>query len=234
MKLPISIAALVLASTLAPKTASAQDVPISCKQWERLQMESSQVEKGHLRLRGQVELTCDQFKFFADDVDVYTEQDRLVAVGNVLFASPETRISATRVEFNLKTKTGTFYDAAGTARVKPQIVDTRSMFGTQEAEMQFRGEKLERLSERKYRLTNGGFTSCLQPTARWEFTSASVTINIDNYVVARNTLLRVKGVPLAWLPIIYYPLQEDNRATGNREGDVLHGQYRAEPAGPRR
>lgn len=213
MKSLIRFAALVLALGLTPTASSAQEV-LSCKTWERFATENAQPAKGHLLLRGDVELTCDQFKFFAEQVDVYTEEDRMTAFGNVLFTSPDTRITAARLEFNLKTKTGIFYDAAGTARVKPALVDSRSMFGTQEAEMQFRGEKLERLSERKYRLTNGGFTSCLQPTARWEFTSGSVTINIDNYVVARNTTFRVKGVPLFWLPIIYYPLQEDDRATG--------------------
>ena len=201
------------ACLLLPASATAQDIPSTCTGWERLAVHTEQIRAGHFRLRENAEITCDTYKFFADHVDVYTDEDRLVAVGNVLFTTPDTRISAEKVEFNLKTKTGVFYEATGSSKVKPQV-GTKSMFGTQEADMHFRGETLEKLGERKYRITNGGFTTCLQPTARWEFTSGSVTINVDRYAVARNTVFRVKGVPLLYLPIIYYPLEEDDRATG--------------------
>lgn len=206
-------ALIALPLLLIPAAAAAQDIPSSCSGYERLAVQSEQVGPGHFRFREKAEITCDTFKFFADEIDVYTDEDRVVATGNVLFTTPDTRISASRVEFDLETKTGTFYDATGTSKVKPQV-GVKSMFGTQEADMQFRGEKLEKLGEKKYRITNGGFTSCLQPTARWEFTSGSLTINVDRYAVARNTIFRVKGVPLLYLPIIYYPLEEDDRATG--------------------
>jgi len=221
---PVLIVAAVLSH---PAAAAAQDVPTSCAGWERLAVHVEQIRQGHLRLREKAEITCDAHKFFADHVEVFTDEDRLVAEGNVLLTTPDTRISASKVEFNLKTKTGVFYDATGTSKVKPQI-GTASPYGTQEAEMQFRGEKLEKLGEKKYRITRGGFTTCLQPTARWEFTSGSVTINVDRYAVARNTVFRVKGVPLLYLPIIYYPLEEDDRATGfllpSYGNSYIHGQ----------
>jgi LPS-assembly protein len=209
--LPLTLALLAL-----PAAAAAQDVPSSCKGYERLAGQQLQVAPGHFRFLVAVEITCDTFKFFADHVDIYTDEDRLVATGNVLFTTPETRISASKAEFDLKNKTGVFHDATGSSKVKPQFgaPATMSMFGTQEADMHFWGEKLEKLGEKKYRLTNGSFTTCLQPTPRWEFTSGSVTINVDRYAVARNTTFRVKGVPMLYLPIIYYPLEEDDRATG--------------------
>ncbi len=54
----------------------------------------------------------------------------------------------------------------------------------------------------------------MQPTPRWEVTSDSVVINLNDYAIARNMLLRVKGVPLMYLPIIYYPIKDEDRATG--------------------
>lgn len=207
-------ASLALVTLMAlPATAAAQDIPASCKGWERIAVHTEQITSGHFRLREKVEITCDTYKFFADEVDLYDDEDRLVATGNVLFTTPDTRISASRLDFNLETKTGTFYDAYGTSKVSPQV-GARSIFGTQEADMHFRGATLEKLGEKKYRLTDGGFTSCLQPTPRWEFTSGSITINIDRYAFATNTVFRVKGVPLLYLPVIYYPLEEDSRATG--------------------
>jgi LPS-assembly protein len=54
----------------------------------------------------------------------------------------------------------------------------------------------------------------VQPTPRWEVASGSVTLNLNDYAVARGTILRVKGVPVLYLPMIYYPIREDERSTG--------------------
>jgi LPS-assembly protein len=44
--------------------------------------------------------------------------------------------------------------------------------------------------------------------------SGTVTLNLDDYAWLTNSLFRVKGVPLMYLPVFYYPIQEDDRATG--------------------
>ena len=74
----------------------------------------------------------------------------------------------------------------------------------------------------EYRITSGGFTTCVQPTPRWEVTSGSVVLNLDDYAIARNTLLKVKGVPMFYLPILYYPIQKSQRATGLPAADLRH------------
>src|SRR5690349_21356150 len=70
-------------------------------QWE-------QVSRDHIRYVGQAEIESDTAKFFADQVDIYTDTNRLEASGNVVFAGPEGRISAERVEYNLHDGTGVF------------------------------------------------------------------------------------------------------------------------------
>ena len=90
----------------------------------------------------------------------------------------------------------------------------RAQFGNQDPDVYFYGDTIEKLEQRKYRLTRGGFTTCVQPTPRWEVTSGSVMLNLDDYAIARNMVLRVKGVPMMYLPVLYYPIQDDERATG--------------------
>ena len=80
--------------------------------------------------------------------------------------------------------------------------------------MRFWGEIIEKVGPRSYKLIRGGFTSCVQPTPRWEVSASSVTINLDEYLVLRNSVLSVKGVPLFYLPVMFYPIQADDRATG--------------------
>lgn len=166
----------------------------------------------HWRLTGQVELEREGQKFFADVVDYYVSEDRLEASGNVVYVSEESRIAADRMVFNTRRRTGTFENASGTMSLGTRV--ERSMFGTQEPDAYFYGESLEKVGERKYRITKGGFTTCVQPTPRWEVTSTSATLTVDEYAILRNAVLNVKGVPLLYLPVLYYPIQEDDRATG--------------------
>ena len=175
-------------------------------------------EGDHLHLIGQAAIRGTQLQFFADEVDLYFTTNRIVASGNVVFTNADGRIAAERVEFNTATGIGTFYDASGImslgAKAGVSMGANIAAFGGQDPDVYFYGQTLEKLGPRKYRITRGGFTTCVQPTPRWEVTSGSVVLNLDEYAVARNTLLRVKGVPMMYLPILYYPIQQDERATG--------------------
>ena len=168
----------------------------------------------HLHLINQAAIEGPNLKFFADDVDLYVNTNRVVASGNVVFTNADGRISAERVEFDTATGVGTFYDASGIMSLGMQAPANTAAFGGQDPDVYFYGAMLEKLGPRKYRITRGGFTTCVQPTPRWEVTSGSVVLNLDDYAIAHNTLLKVKGVPLMYLPIIYYPIQKSERATG--------------------
>jgi len=146
------------------------------------------VEGNVMRLTGSVELEPpnSMVKFFADEVVIYFDENRLEARGNVVFSEPEGRIAAERVEFDLGTGTGTFYDASGIMAMG-KFADPRQFAG-QDPDLYFYGEKIEKLPNRKYRITKGAFTTCVQPAPRWELTSGSVSITLDDYAYARNTV----------------------------------------------
>jgi LPS-assembly protein len=202
-----------LAQTPLPGTAAPVDDPFFQTCTRSTQWQFEQMDANHLRLTGQVQVECPQMGFTADVIDIFTQpQLRLVASGNVVFTNPEGRIAAERVEFNVANGTGTFYQASGLLSLGDEV--DRAQFGGQDPDVYFYGDTIEKLENRRYRLTRGGFTTCVQPTPRWEVTSGSVLIVLDNYAIARHMLLRVKGVPLMYLPVLYYPIKSENRATG--------------------
>ena len=41
-----------------------------------------------------------------------------------------------------------------------------------------------------------------------------MTLNLEHYAILTNSLFKVKGVPVLYMPIFYYPVQKDDRATG--------------------
>jgi LPS-assembly protein len=159
-------------------------------------------------------------KIYADDVWAYTGENRAIATGNVLYAQGNNRISAERAEFDTETRLGTFYNAWGLSTIKPPVQAARPgaiappQMTNQELVVYFFGEKIEKIGPKKYRITNGGFSTCVQPTPRWDLNAGTVILNIDHYTLLRQAVLRVKGVPMFYLPIMYYPTKREDRATG--------------------
>jgi lipopolysaccharide assembly outer membrane protein LptD (OstA) len=196
---------------LRPATAAAQLFPGFDWRWSE---SAEQVDTNHYRAIGFVELWKGDMKFYADKADYYADTHRLIASGNVTVIQADSSISARSIDFNTETQTGIFYNAWGMASLGNRV--DRAMFGTLEPDMYFYGETIEKLGNRKYRITRGGFTTCVQPVPRWELTSGSVVLRLDHYAVLTNSVLRVKGVPLFYLPILYYPVKtkDEARSTG--------------------
>ncbi len=82
-----------------------------------------------------VQVDCDDTQFFADFAEIYPDSHRIIATGNVKVGSPTSFITAERVEFDTKSRTGVFYTAHGMASLGDRV--DRSMFGTQEADALF-------------------------------------------------------------------------------------------------
>jgi len=213
------LVACVSIDALFPALASAQSDLSSCKVYSGDAGSHIERLEDNSRFYGTEDqparILCDDMQFFADYAEIFKKDDLVTARGHVVFVSGGNRIWADRMEYNTRTRTGTFYNARGSAILGDRGPTTdRSLFGTQEPEAAFWGERLEKVGPKKYKITRGGFTTCIQPTPRWELVSGTVTLNLDDYAWLTNSLFRVKGVPLMYLPVFYYPIQEDDRATG--------------------
>src|SRR5829696_995577 len=174
------------------------------------------IDLNHQRLTGTVnnpvQIECDDMQLFADSVELYRKEGRFTAEGHITFVSGANRIAAERMEFDTKTKMGTFYNASGTSVIRPGTPG--EVPGGQEPYAYFWGDELHKIGPKKYKIVRGGFTACVQPTPRWEVSSGTLTLDVDDHVLLKNAVFRVKGVPILYMPIFYYPMQEDDRSTG--------------------
>ncbi|MGE3520680.1 MAG: LPS-assembly protein LptD, partial [Vicinamibacterales bacterium] len=214
------IAALVAAVLWAcPSAAMAQ---ISLSGYNISAYSQEKIGEKHWLLSGSVELERNDTRIYADSIEYFEDEERAIATGNVVVTQGENRIAADRADFNTRTQLGTFYHASGIARVRqPQrrpapgaIAPPPQLTQSQENDVFYFGETVEKLGAKKYRISNGGFSTCVQPTPRWDLTAGTIILNIDHYTLLRQMLLNVKGVPMLYLPFFYYPTKEEERATG--------------------
>ena len=216
--MPVRVRSVICAVCLllVAMPAVAQIVP----GWNTKQFSLERIDADRVRLMREVEIEGEPGspnagqKFFADDLEMNIRTGELTARGNVVFSTPTSRISSESAVFNTRTKLGTFTNAFGIATIGEGQRGNMSLFGTLEPDVYFYGAEIEKVGPDKYRIEKGGFTTCVQPTPRWEIVSSSATVNLDDYVILRNAVVHVKDVPVFYLPMLYYPIQEDDRATG--------------------
>jgi LPS-assembly protein len=206
---------LAIGATASLARAQAAPAPTGCKvNWTTTGDQLIEINSNHYRLVGAgSEVNCNDVQLFADEIEIFSDVDRMRASGNVLFVSGTSRISAERLEFNTRTKTGTFFVASGIANIENRGID-RSLFGTQEPDAYFWGETIEKLGPKTYKITRGGFTTCVQPTPRWQMVASSVVLTLEKRAVMTNMIMKVKDVPVFYLPGMYYPINKEDRATG--------------------
>jgi LPS-assembly protein len=145
-------------------------------------------------LQGDVTIEYQDIRLRADKVTYNLKTRDVVAEGNVIIDQGPTRISATQAIYNLDSKTGTFFNATG----------------TMDPSMYFSGDRIEKVDEDTYRLTNGVFTSCDLDRPAWSFRVGSAEVTLDDYARMKNLSFRIAGgIPVFWTPTLIWPTKKD-------------------------
>ncbi len=146
---------------------------------------------------GQVVVESGESRMFADRLDMNTETGVGIATGNVRFVTPEDDVQASALEFNLSADQGLLYDAKGTVGKVYQIS----------------GQRVERQGSARLNMQRGRITTCRQPRPHWEFRSRKTRIGARNYATLKDPSFWIKGVPVFYLPYFVFPVK-DERTTG--------------------
>ena len=147
----------------------------------------------YMLLERDVRVEYQDIKVAADKVTVNLKTHDVVAEGHVVIDQGPTRVTADQAIFNLKSKTGTFFNA--TAMMEPS--------------MYFAGDRIEKLDEDTFRMTNGVLTSCDLDRPAWSFHVGNADLNTDDYAYMRNISFRAGGLPVFWLPRLVWPTKRD-------------------------
>ncbi len=174
-----------------------------------------------------VTLECDATQLFADVVEYYETTNVVKARGHVTFIDGDQRMSADHIEFNVKTKLGKFWQVQGVFGVTGKATPQSALSATN-ADAFFDAETVEIVAKNTLRMTNGRFTTCVQATPRWSVEGAEMFFVKDRYAVVKSHVLKIKDVPVLYLPWMRYPINKEERSTGilmpNYGNSTLRGQ----------
>lgn len=144
--------------------------------------------EGNVRVSYQdITIQCDRIRLDLASGDVEAD-------GNVILDQGPSRLSADRLLYNLRSKTGRLIQAKG--RVAPEYYIT--------------GSEIAKLDETRYRLDDATFTSCEQETRPpWELRARKAVVEEEGYGRFWGTSVWVKGAPIFYLPYMVWPLKQE-------------------------
>jgi len=133
----------------------------------------------------------------ADYVEVQTETRDAVATGNVIFQSGNDRIVGNRINFNIDSEKLTIYDARGYVGENYYVT----------------ANVIRRISEDRYEVIRGTFTTCEGDKPDWAFHTKKANFQIEGYAHLQSPLISLRGVPAVTLPYAILPIKT-KRTTG--------------------
>ena len=121
----------------------------------------------------------------------------VVAEGEVILDQGPSRITGTRIEFNLDSGTGR--------------VENARVFA--DPDVYFSGQEVLLKGDDVYTIKKGVVTSCLKENPGWSFRTSNARVKLEGFARMRNTTMRVKSLPVFYLPYLVMPAKSE-RAPG--------------------
>ena len=140
-------------------------------------------------------------KIYADDVEMLHRREparsrpATSSSRRATTASPPSAPSSTprRGSARSTTRSGIATRQAAARRRRGPAASRRRRWPARRPIVYFFGETIEKIGPKKYRITNGGFSTCVQPTPRWDLHAGTVVLNVDHYTLLKNAVLQREG-----------------------------------------
>jgi LPS-assembly protein len=152
---------------------------------------------------GNVQVVYADILLIADLVTYDRETGDIRAEGNVFFEQQGQRLTGQRLEMNARTRLGTIYTVTAFTNRTPDgttlIVDAAEAVRT---------------GDRTFALRQAILTACQEALPKWSLKASRATIELDERARVYNALLRIKKVPVFYLPYASISISRKDRSSG--------------------
>lgn len=163
-------------------------------------------------LDGNVVVTYKDYVFHADHITYNPATGELNAGGHLLITGgkDDEHLNASHGTFNVLAETGKLYDVIGTIGVRPA---GHKVLYSSANPFTITGRMVVKLGPDHYEVYGGSMTSCRLPKPNWRLYSGKLAI-MDDKAYAYNSIFRLHGVPILYLPYVTHPVDSESRQSG--------------------
>lgn len=149
-------------------------------------------------MNGDVVVTYQDLRVEADTATYDYATNGLNAVGRVRFSRGQENLEGDDLTMNVETKAGVLTNASG--KLGPGFFITAS--------------EIERTEDGRYYLKSATVTTCDGSCRGWTLTAGRAAVDMNKTVTARNSVFKLAGFPLFYLPYVRGTATDRARSTG--------------------
>jgi LPS-assembly protein len=151
-----------------------------------------------LTASGDARITQGTRSIKADTIRFNTITKETEAQGNVLLDQDGDTIACESFTINLETQVG--------------VVNQAKIFIKSE-NLHINGHEVQKTGANTYKVLDGTITTCDAKNPPWQIAASVIDVEVEGYAVARHPLLKVKSIPVMYLPALIVPVKTQ-RQTG--------------------
>jgi LPS-assembly protein len=152
-------------------------------------------EKEIIDLQGNVQIVYKGQHIKADRALIHIRSKQVETEGHVEIVSEKNTIGGDRIVLDYESNTGLIYNGF-----------------VQSGNVRFQGSLLQKTGADEYYVSDADYTACTNCPATWSFSGSTVRAELGGYAYIKNSILRVGGVPVLWLPYLVVPLKSDRQS----------------------
>jgi LPS-assembly protein len=148
----------------------------------------------------------------ADKIVFHRSTSELEAEGNLQVngGPSDANITASHGDMRLDMHTARFFDVHGSMGVRR--AGRTAVYSTTNPFL-FSARVLLQTGEGSYKIIDGTMTNCHLPKPDWQLIAHSIAI-ANNEATTKNTVFKLLGIPLFYLPYLRHPVEESGRESG--------------------
>jgi LPS-assembly protein len=185
--------------TLTPQQADSDPNP-KCPQM------SFDKESNTMQGSGGCIVTYMDMRFESDWITFNNATNEIRAGDHIRFTRGSEDMEGSRLELNVKTRSGKIFDATG--QVEPGFHVTAKI--------------AERFQDETWEFHNTTITACESKDPCWDIVLGRAWYRPGEWVKGKSTVFHMYGLPLFWLPVVVAPSEAKERSTGFLIPSVSH------------
>lgn len=154
----------------------------------------------------------------ADTIRFNTITKETEAQGNVLLTQDDDTIECESFSINLDTQVG--------------VVNQAKIFIKNE-NLHINGREVQKTGANTYKVLDGTITACDAKNPPWLIQAKVIDVEVDGYAVVRHPLLKVKSIPVMYLPAMIVPIKTKRQSGflipevgySNRSGALMENSF---------
>ncbi len=145
-----------------------------------------------LTAKGKAVITQGTRRIYADIIHFNTVTKETEALGNVMLTQNGDTIECESFTINLDTQVG--------------VIKQAKIFIKSE-NLHINGREVQKTGANTYKVLDGNITTCDAKNPPWLIQASVIDVEVEGYAVARHPLLKVKNIPVLYLPAMIVPVK---------------------------